>query len=155
MARDTTAQSDSGIWPDAAGDQDDDKLVPPYDGRTKAEGESDISRELRGTVERQLAQTHGPGTGATSTPMQEHPVQAGEVTHDEPEDPYGVGESQTRRGEDIKRQEGTEPGRTDLGTKGQSQRPYGTTDQRDSTGVDPQDLADPAMPNTGAGHQSG
>ena len=155
MARDTTAQSDSGIWPDSAGEQDEDKLIPPYDGRTKAEGESESSRASRATVERQLAETHGPGTGATSSPMKEQPVQPGDKMAGAPEDPYGVGESQTRRGEDVKKQEGTEPGRQDLGTKGQSQRPYGSSDQRDSTGVDPQDMADPDMRSTGAGHQSG
>ena len=141
MARESTTQkSDSGMWPDAAGDQDE-RLVPPYEGRTKAEGESEISRELRGTVERQLANTHGPGRAATTSPVQESPVEPGQVSHATPESPYGVGESTTRRGEDVKKEEGTEPGRTDLGTKGQSQRPFGTSDQRDSTAVDPQNLA--------------
>ena len=146
----------SGIWPDAAGESDvEDKMVPPYDGRSKAEGETESSRALKDSIGRQMAETHGPGTGATTSPMQESPVQPGDMTAGEPEDPYGVGESQTRRGEDVKKEEGTEPGRQDLGTKGQSDRPYGTSTQRDSTGVDPQDKADPAMPNTGAGHQSG
>ena len=156
MASDTTAQdSDSGIWPDAAGKQDDDKMIPPYDGRTKAEGESESSKELRGTVERQMAETHGPGTGATTSPMEEQPVQPGEVTDEDPESALGVGVSTTRRGEDVKKEEGSEPGRTDLGPRGQSQRPSGTSDQRDSTGIDPQDLADPAMPNTMTGDGGG
>ena len=156
MAREnTTEETSPGIWPDGAGEQDDDRMIPPYEGRTKAEGESEISRELRGSVERQLADTHGPGTGRTTTPMQESPVPPGQVSHDAPESPFGVGESTTRRGEDIKEQEGTEPGRRDLGRKGQSDRPYGTSDQRDSTSVDPQDLADPSMPNTFTGDQGG
>ncbi|MGH9223011.1 MAG: hypothetical protein ACRD2W_04335 [Acidimicrobiales bacterium] len=93
MARDTAPQTDS-----------DDKLIPPYNKHSKAEGESDSSRDLRGTVERQLADTHGPGTGATTTPMQESPVQPDEVTAGAPESLYGVGESTTRRGEDIKKE---------------------------------------------------
>jgi hypothetical protein len=47
-----------------------------------------------------------------------------------------VGESMTRRGEDIAKTEG-EAGREDEGTKGQSQRPVATSDMRDSTSVDP------------------
>ena len=43
----------------------------------------------------------------------------------------------TRRGEEVSSEEGTEPGRqSNVGTKGESERPYGTSDVRDSTGVD-------------------
>ncbi len=48
----------------------------------------------------------------------------------------GVGESMTRRGEDVAKQE-DEEGRDDAGTKGASDRPVGTSDERDETSVDP------------------
>lgn len=84
-----------------------------------------------------MQETHGPGRpGATTSPIEESPVRPGEVTNEVPSDPHGVGSSQTRRGEDIKKLEGEESGRETLGTKGQSNRPYGSSDQR-STGVDP------------------
>jgi hypothetical protein len=54
--------------------------------------------------------------------------------------PAGVGESSTRRGEDVAEEEGSEPGRYDSGPQGQSQRPSGGSTARDQTSVDPQDL---------------
>ena len=57
----------------------------------------------------------------------------------QPGEPENVGESTTRRGEDIVEQDGQEPGRETSGTKGASDRPYGTSTARDATGVDPQD----------------
>ncbi|MEW6154388.1 MAG: hypothetical protein AB1673_10435 [Actinomycetota bacterium] len=154
--------------PDTAPPNDPDRLIPPYDDRSRGTGSSQSSRDLRETVERQLAETDGPGRpGATSSPADERPVGAGEVSHGSrgagqatATDPYatsaqGVGQSMTRRGEDVKKQEGSEPGRTDEGTKGQSQRPHGTSDERDSTGVDPRPKADPQMPNTFTGDQGG
>jgi hypothetical protein len=53
--------------------------------------------------------------------------------------PEGVGESTTRRGEDVVKEEGPDEGREDLGPQGPSQRPTGTSGARASTGVDPQD----------------
>lgn len=44
-----------------------------------------------------------------------------------------------RKGEDIEDTEGKEAGRTDTGTQYESQRPTGTSDARDFTGVDPKD----------------
>jgi hypothetical protein len=72
-----------------------------------------------------------------------------------PDTPEGVGESTTRRGEDVSGQEGKEPGRYDSGTQGQSERPTGGSTQRDSTGVDPQDPIDEDMPNLQRGDQGG
>jgi hypothetical protein len=61
---------------------------------------------------------------------------------------HGVGESTTRRGEDVIKEEGPEPGRKpNMGTKGESDRPYGKSDQRSQTGVDPQEPIDPDMPD--------
>jgi hypothetical protein len=66
----------------------------------------------------------------------------------------GVGESTTRRGEDVKEQEGTE-GREDLGTKGPAQRPYGKSSQEETTGVNPKEPIDEDMPNLQRGDQGG
>ena len=48
-----------------------------------------------------------------------------------------VGESVTRRGEDIVDDDGKEPGRIDTGTEGPTDRPTGTSTERDATGIDP------------------
>jgi hypothetical protein len=54
--------------------------------------------------------------------------------------PEGVGESITRSGETVGGGEGKEAGRQDTGTDDtKAQRPTGTSDARDTTGVDPQD----------------
>ncbi len=84
--------------------------------------------------------------------------QAGDVSHQVPDDPHGAGTSMNRRGEDVKKQEGTEPGRTDLGTKGPTERPYGTRDARDSTSIDPegsQPIDDDMMSTGGSGTGAG
>jgi hypothetical protein len=54
--------------------------------------------------------------------------------------PDGVGESTTRSGEGVVREEGKEAGRSDTGTDDTpAQRPTGTSSARDMTGVDPQE----------------
>jgi hypothetical protein len=68
---------------------------------------------------------------------------------------HGVGESTTRRGEDVIKEEGAEPGREpNQGTKG-ADRPYGTSTARSATGVDPQDPVSEDMPNQPPGDQGG
>jgi hypothetical protein len=62
-----------------------------------------------------------------------------------------VGESITRRGEDVVKQEGTEPGRFDGPPQGQSQRPTGGSTARDFTGVDPQDTVTEDSPSNQGG----
>lgn len=69
--------------------------------------------------------------------------------------PEGVGESKTRRGEDVAEQEGKETGRYDSGVAGVAQRPYGGSTMRDSTGVDPQEPIDEDMPDLQTGDQGG
>jgi hypothetical protein len=59
-----------------------------------------------------------------------------------PDDRDGVGESTARRGEDVTAEDGKEPGRYDSGTQGESDRPYGGSTARATTGVDPQDPID-------------
>lgn len=83
--------------------------------------------------------------------MAESPVRPGEVADQVPADPHGVGGSQTRRGEDVVKQEGQEPGKQTLGAKGASNRPCGTSDPRASTGVDPQDIQGGAPATSGNG----
>lgn len=48
-----------------------------------------------------------------------------------------VGESVTRRGEEIVADDGKEPGRHDVQTESPTGRPAGTSDARDFTGVNP------------------
>lgn len=140
------AEPTQGRDPEAGG------LVPPYDGRTTGtEASGDARTE---SVERQLSETKTGPRGATATPPDEQPVRADEVTGEEPESPKGVGESTTRRGEDVRDDEGQEPGRRDAGTKGESGRPVGVSDERDSSAVDPQESQDDA-PTTPTGDQGG
>ncbi len=49
--------------------------------------------------------------------------------------PEGVGESASRRAEDIRDDDGQDAGRHDEGTKGESDRPEGSSDDRDRTGI--------------------
>jgi hypothetical protein len=51
----------------------------------------------------------------------------------------------TRRGEDIKSDDGKEPGRADTGTTGAG-RPAGTSTGRDSSAVAPSEPIDPKSP---------
>ena len=55
----------------------------------------------------------------------------------------------TTRGEDVKEQEGLEPGRADTGASGGTNRPSGTSTARDMSGIDPQDPIDPKSPTNG------
>jgi hypothetical protein len=74
-------------------------------------------------------------------------------TDTEARTPLGVGESTTARGEDYGAE--GEKGRPTLGTKGESDRPYGTTTPEGTTGVDPQDPIDPDSPHLPSGDQAG
>jgi hypothetical protein len=72
------------------------------------------------------------------------------VTRGEAGNPKGVGKSTSHRGEDVSKG-GTEVGRKDLGTKGKTDRPVGSSTARDSTGVDPKDPINPSSPNLNRG----
>jgi hypothetical protein len=50
--------------------------------------------------------------------------------------PGNVGESVTRRGENVVKDEGKEPGRYDAGTQGPTERPVGGSTPRNVTGVE-------------------
>lgn len=134
--------------PGVAADTGDTPL-PPYEGRSTGPDFSESTKAKTESVERQLEETKSEGDaeiGKVSAPSASNvdpstgeevaAPTAGDVSHEVPDDPHGVGTSMGRRGEDVKKQEGTEPGRTDLGTKGKTERPYGTSDARDGTGID-------------------
>jgi hypothetical protein len=121
-----------------------DTPLPPYEGRSTGPDSTETTRAKTETVERQLQNTVSQGEkeiGQVASPGGEnvHPetgeelgaITPDEISHRTPDDPHGVGTTQGRRGEDIKKIEGTEVGRHDLGTKGATQRPYGTSDIRD------------------------
>lgn len=141
-----------GPNPDPGGDVEPGGLVPPYEGRTGADSPS--SDERAASVERQLADTKTGQPGATASPADEQPVSADEVTDEVPDSPMGVGESTTRRGEDMVDDDGKEKGRQEAGTAGESGRPVGTSDERDATAVDPHD-AQEDTPTTPSGDQGG
>ena len=130
-----------------AGEQDPGGLVPPYEGR---------QTEMKDSYEEHTEKVfHGaddvqPGPGREISDEEREGVPA---TDTEAESPLGVGVSMTRRGEDVEKQE-DEPGRQDTGTKGPTDRPTGVSDQRASTGIDPNDTESggPTMP---AGDQGG
>ena len=61
----------------------------------------------------------------------------GEAREDPDFAPEGVGESVSRRGEDVIDDDGGEPGRHAAGTQGRTDRPVGTSTARDVTSVDP------------------
>lgn len=62
------------------------------------------------------------------------------------QDPDDVGDSTTRRGEDVESDVGREAGRHQAGTQGETDRPVGTSTARDTTGVDPQEAIDDDSP---------
>lgn len=121
---------------DPGGEIEPGGLVPPYEGRG-AEGESADDRSA--SVERQLADTKTGPPGQTQSPADERPPGPGDpVATEAPQSTHGVGESATTSGEDVA-STNKEVGRHDTGTRGESERPTGTSDARDSTGVNPQD----------------
>jgi hypothetical protein len=90
-----------------------------------------------------------PGPGREPSAEEEAGVSS---TDTEATSPHGVGESETRRGEDIRKDEGKEAGRKEAGRTGKAQRPAGTSGSRDSTSIDTQEPIDPASPGQPAGN---
>lgn len=130
-----------------AGEQEPGGLVPPYEGR---------QTEMKEGYEEHTEKVfHGaddvePGPGRVISDQEREGV---DPTDTEAESPLGVGVSMTRRGEDVHKQE-DEPGREDTGTKGPSDRPHGTSDERASTSVDPNET-ESGGPHMPAGDQGG
>lgn len=107
-------------------ENDSDSALPPDVGRTT---ESSNSRDVETTA-------RGGHGGESDAPEPVNP----EVSSQEPADagdqpPEGVGESQSRSGQDIKSDDGKEAGRHEEGSKGQTERPAGSSDERDRTGI--------------------
>lgn len=146
-------RSSRGPNADPGGEVEPGGLVPPYDGRTTG-AEAASSDERAASVERQLADTKTGQIGQTVSPTDEQPVSPDQVAEGEPESPRGVGVSTTRRGEDISDDEASEAGRETVGTKGESERPVGVSDERDSTTVDPQ-KSQQGAPTAPTGDQGG
>ena len=91
-------RSSRGPNADPGGETVPGGLVPPYEGRTTARGESQISEELTDSVERTYGGAHGGGTSETASPAMESPVRPDEVSHEAPDSPLGVGEYKPPRG---------------------------------------------------------
>ena len=123
-----------GPNPDPGGEVDPGVPVPPYEGRTGTGSEP--NEESADSVERQLADTKTGNIGATASPADEQPAEEGQLSDEGVESPKGVGVSRNRRGEDVVKQEGKEPGR-DEGGSDQTNRPTGTSSGRDQSSVDP------------------
>ena len=141
------ASTDLGPRPGPGGEQEPGGLVPPYEGR---------QTEMKDSYEEHTEKVfHGaddvpPGPGREISEEEREGVPPTDM---DAESPLGVGVSMTRRGEDVDKQE-PEPGRDETGTKGPADRPVGTSDERDSTSVDPNETESggPTMP---AGDQGG
>jgi hypothetical protein len=54
----------------------------------------------------------------------------------------GVGDSEQENAEDTARRENEPDRHSNQGTKGESNRPYGTSDARDATSIDPQEAVE-------------
>jgi hypothetical protein len=117
---------DKGPNPNPGGDIDmGDSLIPPYDDRST---ESSNSRDMEAMAHsRDVTHEQGAAPGRATSDRDT------QSASDFP--PKGVGDSSSRRGEDIRDDEGQEAGRHDEGTKGKSDRPEGSSDDRDRTGI--------------------
>ncbi len=117
---------DKGPNPAPGGEIDTgNSLIPPYDGRST---ESTNSRDMEAMAHsRNVTHEQSAASGLSTSDRDE------QSPSDFP--PEGVGESASRSGEDIRDDDGKEAGRHDEGTKGQTDRPEGTSDDRDRTGI--------------------
>jgi hypothetical protein len=124
------ASTDLGPRPHSGAEQEPQGLVPPYEGR-QTEAKEGLDEHMDKVFHRVDEVPPGPGReisdeereGVSSTDMDATSA-------------LGVGVSMSRRAEDVAKQ-GNEPGREDIGPRGASSRPAGTSDERDSSSVDP------------------
>lgn len=128
-------RSSRGPNPDPGGETEAGGLVPPYDDRTTSSGETESQDERAASVARQMEGT--PDAGENSEL----------ILDDDLVDESLASTPGVRRGEDVADKD-NERGRGDKGThspessgddrpEGDVQRPVGTSDARDSTGIDP------------------
>jgi hypothetical protein len=124
------ASTDLSPRPHSGGEQEPQGLVPPYEGR-QTEAKQGLDDQMDKVFHRVDEVPPGPGReisdaereGVSSTDMDATSA-------------LSVGESMSRWGEDVAKQE-DEPGREDIGPTGTSGRRAGTSDERDSSAVDP------------------
>jgi hypothetical protein len=124
------ASTDPGPRPHSGGEQEPQGLVPPYEGR-QTEAKEGLDEQMDKVFHQVDEVPPGPGReisveereGVSSTDMDATSA-------------LGVGESMSRRGEDVAKQE-DEPGRETIDPTGASGRRAGTSDERDSSSVDP------------------
>lgn len=103
-----------------------DSALPPYDDRSS--GNAEVAEGTRRAM-------------GSEAPLREpnEPAAKDDVDLADAQAPDDVGESMGRRGEDIIKDEGKEPGRTDTGTHdAPSDRPTGESTSRDRTSIDPE-----------------
>jgi hypothetical protein len=141
------ASTDLGPRPKSGGEQEPGGLVPPYEGRQE-ELKEGHDRHMDKIFNRVDEVPPGPGRE-----ISEEEREGVGPTDMEATSALGVGESISRRGEDVDKQE-DEEGRDDAGTKGVSDRPVGTSDERASTSVDPSET-ESGGPTLPAGDQGG
>ena len=115
-------------------------------------GEEAGTGAARGT-EKGAAEGTAPGTARAfgSEPPLKEPAQPGadETPEDAAHAPADVGVSTTRRGEDVIKEEGTEPGREHTGTDDSpAGRPAGESSARDATAVKTPEHPDGAAPQS-------
>jgi hypothetical protein len=129
------------------GEQEPGGLVPPYEGR-QTETTEDHDEQMDKVFDRVDEVPPGPGRE-----ISDEEREGVGPTDTEATSALGVGESMTRRGEDVDKQE-PEPGREDTGTQGAADRPVGVSDERASTSVDPGET-ESGGPTIPAGDQGG
>jgi hypothetical protein len=129
------------------GEQEPGGLVPPYEGR-QTEAKDSHEEHMEKVFDRVDEVPPGPGREISD----EEREGVGPTDMDATS-ALGVGESMTRRGEDVDKQE-DEPGREDTGTEGPADRPVGVSDERASSSVDPEDT-ESGGPTLPAGDQGG
>jgi hypothetical protein len=112
------------------GEQEPGGLVPPYEGR-QTEAKDGHDEHMDKVFDQVDEVPSGPGREVSDEERE-----GVSATDTEATSPLGVGESMTRRGEDVDKQE-PEAGRDETGTQGTSDRPVGVSDERDRTSVDP------------------
>jgi hypothetical protein len=125
------SSTDLGPRPKPGGEQEPGGLVPPYEGR-QTEVKDSHDRHMDKVFSGAEDVPPGPGREISDEEREGVPPTDTEATS-----PLGVGESINRRGEDVIKQEDHEEGREHAGTKGASDRPHGTSGERASTSVDP------------------
>jgi len=97
-----------------------------------------VEKDTPGGAQEKAPRAEGVERMLSGQDAPQEPEQPGSKAEQEGgEAPDGVGTSITRGAEEVAKQE-AEPGRQDTGTQGASQRPTGTSTERDVTGVDPQ-----------------